>query len=127
MIRPLGNRVLVKRLPLPDTLQSGLYLLGREYPTIGEVLAVGRGWVGFAIDDSHKIESSSGTEYPLYFDYVHIEPISDIRVGDQVQWDAGLPLDTRQVGPDLFIIDYDDLNLAITPSPGWASRSRPND
>jgi chaperonin GroES len=43
MIRPIGNRVLVKRLPVPEKTQSGLFILGREYPLLGQVLAIGTG------------------------------------------------------------------------------------
>lgn len=46
MIRPIGNRVLVKRLPVPETTQSGLFILGREYPLMGKVLAIGTGKLG---------------------------------------------------------------------------------
>lgn len=48
MIRPIGNRVLVKRLPVPEKTLSGLYLLGREYPLLGQVLAIGTGKLGKA-------------------------------------------------------------------------------
>lgn len=41
--RPLGSRILVKRLPLPDITEGGLYLLGREFPTLGRVIAIGKG------------------------------------------------------------------------------------
>lgn len=43
MIRPVGNRLLLRRLPVPETTQSGLFILGREYPLLGEVLAIGTG------------------------------------------------------------------------------------
>lgn len=46
MIRPIGNRVLLKRLPVPETTQSGLYILGREYPLLGKVMSVGSGKLG---------------------------------------------------------------------------------
>lgn len=46
MIKPIGNRILVKRLPIPETTQSGLYILGREYPLMGTVLAIGTGKLG---------------------------------------------------------------------------------
>lgn len=46
MIKPLGNRVLLKRLPVPEKTQSGLFILGREYPLLGEVLAIGSGKLG---------------------------------------------------------------------------------
>ena len=42
-IRPIGNRVLLKRLPVPEKTLSGLYILGREYPLLGKVLAIGTG------------------------------------------------------------------------------------
>lgn len=46
MIRPIGNRLLLKRLPVPEKTQSGLFMLGREYPLMGEVLAIGTGKLG---------------------------------------------------------------------------------
>lgn len=46
MIKPIGNRILLKRLPVPETTQSGLYILGREYPLLGKVLAIGTGKLG---------------------------------------------------------------------------------
>lgn len=46
MIRPIGNRLLLKRLPVPETTQSGLFILGREYPLLGKVLAIGTGKLG---------------------------------------------------------------------------------
>jgi len=48
IVRPIGNRVLVKRLPVPETTQSGLFILGREYPLLGKVLAIGTGKLGKA-------------------------------------------------------------------------------
>ena len=42
-IKPLKNRLVVKRLPVADQTEGGLFILGREYPTIGTVLAIGRG------------------------------------------------------------------------------------
>lgn len=43
MIRPMGNRILLKRLPVPEKTESGLFILGREYPLLGEVMAIGTG------------------------------------------------------------------------------------
>lgn len=34
-LRPIGNRILVRRLPTPERSASGLYLLGRDEPTLG--------------------------------------------------------------------------------------------
>jgi chaperonin GroES len=42
-ISPLGARILVRRLETPDRTPGGLYLLGREYPTIGQVEEIGKG------------------------------------------------------------------------------------
>ena len=104
MIKPLGNRLLVKRLPLPDRTESGIWLGGaylpnadrddgsyriydsREYPTIGEVLGVGS-----------KVPACDGLE-----------------VGDRVlfRWrDANL--DTREIEKDTFILDYDCCDAGI--------------
>lgn len=43
MIRIIGNRLLVKRLPVPEKTEGGLYMLGREYPLLGRVIAMGTG------------------------------------------------------------------------------------
>lgn len=81
-IRVLGKRLLVKRLELPETTASGVYLLGREYPTIGVVEAVGSK-----------------------------APDEGVQVGDSV-WYERKALDTREVSAGRFILDYDLCNLA---------------
>ena len=40
-LRPMGARVVVRRRPLPDRTASGIYIIGREWPACGDVLAVG--------------------------------------------------------------------------------------
>src|SRR5208282_623031 len=108
MIRPLGARVLIKREPLPEMTASGIYLLGREFPSTGTVLAIGAGR-----------KSKTGDHLP----------ITDIEVGDRVtfRWPDAY-LDTREVGPDTFILDYDictagmrtvEGKLHIWPLGGW--------
>jgi chaperonin GroES len=42
-LQPLGARILVKRLPPPEQTRGGIYLLGREYPTLGRIEAIGDG------------------------------------------------------------------------------------
>ena len=42
-LQPLGARILVKRLPPPEQTRGGIYLLGRESPTIGRIVAIGEG------------------------------------------------------------------------------------
>lgn len=37
--RPLGRRVLVRRYSLPEQSAGGIYVLGRDYPTMGIVAA----------------------------------------------------------------------------------------
>ena len=39
--RILGPRVLLNRLPLPEQTRGGIYLIGREYPTLARVAMVG--------------------------------------------------------------------------------------
>lgn len=113
MIQPLGARVLIKRLPVPETTQSGLYILGREFPACGEVLAIGTG----IRKKSRRL------------------PIPDLEVGDKVtfQWRDAF-LDTRQVAPDTFILDYEicqagmrevDGKMMIWPLHGFMFVRRP--
>lgn len=37
-LRPLGKRIVVERLPVPERTEGGLWMLGREYPALGRVL-----------------------------------------------------------------------------------------
>ncbi len=102
-LKPLGNRILVKRLSLPDVRESGLYLIGRDYPTMGKVLAVGNGpryW-------GHKYKSEQGLR--VYW-------VIDVKPNDLVQWSIDSNFDLKQIGRaadggDLFLFDYDDLNF----------------
>ncbi len=103
MIQPLGNRLLVKRLSLPDRTESGIYLGGaylpnadregayrvydaREHPTIADVLAIGS-----------KVPARD-----------------ELEVGDRVlyRW-RDAHLDVREVAPDTFILDYDCCDAGI--------------
>src|SRR5258708_5096193 len=93
VIRPYGNRILIRRLPPPEQSIGGIYILGREHPLIGEVLAIGIG-----------IRSKRGNRIP----------ITDLEVDDLVQFTRKVSRDTstlmvwdeREVGKDTFIIDY---------------------
>ena len=40
-VRPYYNQVVIQRTPLSETTPTGLYILGREWPAHGRVLAVG--------------------------------------------------------------------------------------
>lgn len=82
--RPLGSRLLVKRLALPDQSQGDIYVLGRDYPTLGRVVRKG----------------SQATE--------------EIGANDEVQWTIKPDFDQRCViGPDWLCLETDDINVRI--------------
>lgn len=91
MIKPIGNRVLLKRLPVPETTQSGLFILGREYPLLGEVLAIGSGKLG-KFGRILMTELSDGTITVGDLVYFHWEAIrqgrGDLGYDDMVIVDA---------------------------------------
>lgn len=84
--RPLGSRILVKRFSLPEQSAGGIFVLGRDYPTIGRVIAVG----------------SQAIFWPSQWNNV------------LVQWQIGSDFDTKLVGPDLLLLDYSDLNFKVS-------------
>ena len=43
MLQALGARILIRRLPPPEQTRGGIYLLGREFPTIGRIVDIGAG------------------------------------------------------------------------------------
>lgn len=92
-LRPLGNRVLVKRFPLTELTEGGIVLRGRDYPTLGKVIAVGNG----------VRHAKTG-----------LRRTPDVEVGDVVQWTWQPNFDLKQIGPDLFLFDYSDLNLCYS-------------
>lgn len=89
--RPLGNRVLVRRYSLPEQSAGGLYVLGRDYPTMGKLLMAGRG------DKMRELWSV----------------IERCKL-DELQWEVKANYETRSIGPDLLILDFDDINLLVT-------------
>lgn len=92
----LGNRLLVRRLPAPELSQGGLHVIGRELPTIGEVIAVGNG--------PRRGRFGRGPR----------RPIDDVAVGDEVSFDKWAA-ENRAFGPenDLLILNYDECFLRI--------------
>lgn len=96
-LRLLGPRVLLKRIDLPEQTESGLYIIGREWPALAEVKAIGTGWT-----------TKKGPK----------RPISDLKVGDLVQysyrrhnfaWEKwALP-----GAEDWAVLFFDDLDLVI--------------
>ena len=118
-LRPLGNRILVKRLSLPDVRESGLYIIGRDYPTMGRVLAVGNGTrtkIKYCLCGLSVKKHAHGPRdvFPAFISYRR--PVTDIAKGDFVQWSIDSNFDLKQIGrtadgEDLFLFDYDDLNF----------------
>lgn len=112
IFRPRGSYVLVRREPLPEQSLSGLYILGRDYPTIGTVLAVGPGpW-----RKEHYYIRAKETKYGAAHAERKVrwfrEPL-DLSPGDWVQWSPGFSYDLAQIGlhPDVLLLHYDQLNL----------------
>ena len=105
-LRPLGARVVVERLPLPDQTRGGLYLLGREYPTMGRVLAI-----GYILEPIPSFEptktiaklASLGDPYD-----------GDVSIGDLVVFDK-FACELRAVPrePEHFVLDAKDIFLRI--------------
>jgi chaperonin GroES len=89
-IKPLGNRILIKRSEAKVT-KGGIILpdTAKEKPKQGEVVAVGPG----KVDDE-------GTLKPL-----------DVKVGDQVLFSAyaGTEVKTEQVDAEYLIMAEDDI------------------
>lgn len=66
-IKPLGDRILIKKTVIEEKTKSGIVLpdtIKKEYPTIGEVIAVGNGEKVKSIKEEEKIIYSkyAGTE-----------------------------------------------------------------
>jgi len=67
IIKPLGNRILIKKTIIEEKTKSGIVLpdtVKKEQPTIGEVVAVGDGEKVNAIKEKERIIYSkyAGTE-----------------------------------------------------------------
>ena len=113
-LRPYGNRVLVRRLGLPDTVESGLYLLGRDYPTMGTILAVGNGQRSRKIfAHAHKRpDLGFGPRGVMDLQYRYRRPL-DLKVGSIVQWRVGPNFDLYDLGNDLLLLPYSELNFVL--------------
>jgi co-chaperonin GroES (HSP10) len=94
MIRPLGMRVLIKRLPLPEQSKGGIFILGREWPLCGEVLAKGPKVLDLEVGDLVQFKRRNADEHD------HLEG--------------------REVEKDTFIINYDHCLCGMRQEPdGW--------
>jgi chaperonin GroES len=88
-IRPLHDRVVIKRIEESETMQGGLYIpdSAKEKPQQGEVVAVGNG----KRDDSGKVN-------PL-----------DVKVGDRILFGKYSGSDIKLNGNEYLIMREDEI------------------
>ena len=67
-IKPLGNRVLIKKIEAKGTTKSGIILPGqaKEEPQIAEVIAVGSGKVENGIKVEIEVSMGDKVVFPKY-------------------------------------------------------------
>ncbi|MCK5707367.1 MAG: co-chaperone GroES [Candidatus Aureabacteria bacterium] len=90
-VKPLGDRVLVKRLKAEETTKGGIVLpdTAKEKPKQGEIIAVGTG----KVEDGKKIEFN-------------------VKKGDKVLFSSYAGTDVKVSGEEYLIMKEDDI-LAI--------------
>ena len=90
-IRPLGDRVVIKKLEAESTTKSGIVLTGtaKEQPQEAKVMAVGPG----AVVDGKRVEM-------------------DVKVGDKILYSKYAGTDVTVAGEEYIILRQDDI-LAI--------------
>ena len=89
-IKPLGDRVVIKKLEAESTTKSGIVLTGtaKEQPQEAEVMAVGPGVV-----DGKRVEM-------------------EVKVGDKILYSKYAGTDVKVAGEEYIILRQDDI-LAI--------------
>ena len=90
-IRPLGDRVVIKKLEAESTTKSGIVLTGtaKEQSQEAKVMAVGPG----AVVDGKRVEM-------------------DVKVGDKILYSKYAGTDVKVAGEEYIILRQDDI-LAI--------------
>ena len=90
-IKPLGDRVVIKKLEAESTTKSGIVLTGtaKEQPQEAEVMAVGPG----AVVDGKRVEM-------------------EVKVGDKILYSKYAGTDVKVSGEEYIILRRDDI-LAI--------------
>ena len=90
-IKPLGDRVVIKKLEAESTTKSGIVLTGtaKEQPQEAEVMAVGPG----AVVDGKRVEM-------------------EVKVGDKILYSKYAGKDVKVAGEEYIILRQDDI-LAI--------------
>lgn len=94
MIRPLGDKILVRRDEAQDKTESGIYLpeTGKERPKTGVVEAVGNG----------AINTETGERIPL-----------TVKKGDRVIFSSYAGTEIKLDGEELLIMGEDDVLAVI--------------
>ena len=90
-IKPLGDRVVIKKVEAESTTKSGIVLTGtaKEQPQEAEVMAVGPG----AVVDGKRVEM-------------------EVKVGDKILYSKYAGTDVKVAGEEYIILRQDDI-LAI--------------
>ena len=90
-IKPLGDRIVIKKLETESTTKSGIVLTGtaKEQPQEAEVMAVGPG----AVVDGKRVEM-------------------EVKVGDKILYSKYAGTDVKVAGEEYIILRQDDI-LAI--------------
>ncbi|MCQ2969858.1 MAG: co-chaperone GroES [Clostridium sp.] len=90
-IKPLGDRVVIKKLEAESTTKSGIVLTGtaKEQPQEAKVMAIGPG----AMVDGKRVEM-------------------DVKVGDKILYSKYSGTDVKVAGEEYIILRQDDI-LAI--------------
>ncbi len=88
-IRPLHDRVVVKRIDEGETMQGGLYIpdSAKEKPQQGEVIAIGKGK-----------RNDEGKQFPL-----------DVQVGDRILFGKYSGSDIKLDGNEYLIMREDEI------------------
>ena len=87
-IKPLGDRVVIKKLEAESTTKSGIVLTGtaKEQPQEAEVMAVGPG----AVVDGKRVEM-------------------EVKVGDKILYSKYAGTDVKVAGEEYIILRQDDI------------------
>jgi len=101
-IRPLYDRIVVKRIEEQETTRNGIIIpdSAKEKPQEGEVLAVG-----------HGKRNDEGKLVPL-----------DVKVGDRILFGKYSGTETKLVGTEYLIMREDDVLGILTATNGVASK-----
>ena len=102
-IRPLYDRIVVKRIDEQETTRNGIFIpdSAKEKPQEGEVVAVGRG---------KRLEDGTLTAL-------------DVKVGDRVLFRKYSGTETKVVGTEYIIMREDDVLGILNPAGKAAQKS----